>query len=154
MGLRTCAALCANGSHTFRCELEFLSFLHEHKENWMCRVSFSCTECPLLTSGSRKINQPCAKYVPYANGTVRKWYARVYKVLDNPASDTRTCSLRRSVFSKVQMTQALIGEAKEPADRSTTGGTVTTKDLFIYVEVRSVLFLKDPLTQKSILLSF
>ncbi len=37
-GLRTCAAPSTNGSHTIRHEPKFVSFLHEHKENWMRHV--------------------------------------------------------------------------------------------------------------------
>ncbi len=39
-GLRTCAAASTNSSQTIRREPKFVSFLCEHKENWMCRVSF------------------------------------------------------------------------------------------------------------------
>ncbi len=35
---------------------KFVSFLREHKENWMRRVSFPCIRCPLLASGLQKIN--------------------------------------------------------------------------------------------------
>ncbi len=56
VGLRTCAAPSANSSHTIHCELKFVSFLGQHKENWMRRVSFPCTGCPLLASGLWKIN--------------------------------------------------------------------------------------------------
>ncbi len=41
MGLRTCAALSENSSHTIRHEPKFVGFLREHKENWMSRVSFA-----------------------------------------------------------------------------------------------------------------
>ncbi len=56
MGLQTFAVPSANGSHTIRHEPNFVCFLCEHKENWMRQVSFPCTGCPLLASGSRKIN--------------------------------------------------------------------------------------------------
>ncbi len=80
MGLHTCAAPSPNGSHTVCHEPKLVSFLREHKENWMRWVSFPCTECRLLASGSQKINQPCAKYAPHANGTAHKRRTRVYKV--------------------------------------------------------------------------
>ncbi len=37
-------------------QTEICRFLSEHKENWMPPVSFPCTRCPLLASGSWKIN--------------------------------------------------------------------------------------------------
>ncbi len=46
MGLRTYAVPSAKGSHTIPCKLKFVGFLHEHKENWMRRVSFPCAGCP------------------------------------------------------------------------------------------------------------
>ncbi len=63
MGLQTCATLSANGSHIVRYEPKFVGFLRDHKKNRMRRVSFLRTVCPSLTSGSQKINYPCAKYV-------------------------------------------------------------------------------------------
>ncbi len=38
----------------------------------------SCSVCPLLASGSRKINQPRTSYVPHANGAPRVSGALVY----------------------------------------------------------------------------
>ncbi len=56
MGLQTCAAPSAKGSHTIHREPKFVGLLRKHKENWMRWVSFPCTGCPLLASGSQKIN--------------------------------------------------------------------------------------------------
>ncbi len=56
MGLRTYVVLSANSSHTVHREPKFVGFLRKHKENWMRRVFFPYTGCPLLASGSRKIN--------------------------------------------------------------------------------------------------
>ncbi len=56
MGLRTCTLPSANVLHTVCHESKFVGVLHEHKENWMRRVSFPSTRCPLFASGSRKIN--------------------------------------------------------------------------------------------------
>ncbi len=52
-------------------------------------MSFPCTGCPLLASGSRKINQLCAAYVLHANGAVRKRRAHVYKVLGSACTDVK-----------------------------------------------------------------
>ncbi len=41
MELQTCAVPSANGSHTVCREPKFVSFLLEHKENWMRQVSFA-----------------------------------------------------------------------------------------------------------------
>ncbi len=71
----------ANSLHTVHWEPKCVGFLREHKVNWMCRVIFPCTGCPLLASGSRKINWLHAAYVPHTNGTVRKWHACVYKAI-------------------------------------------------------------------------
>ncbi len=39
MGLRTCSAPSANGSHTIHYEPKFVGFLREHNENWVCQES-------------------------------------------------------------------------------------------------------------------
>ncbi len=52
MGLQTYAALSANGSHTIRCEPKLVGFLCERRE----LDALPCIECPLLASGSWKIN--------------------------------------------------------------------------------------------------
>ncbi len=51
MGLRTCAAPSVNGLHTIRRKLKFVVFLREHKENWMCWVSFPRAGCPFHAPG-------------------------------------------------------------------------------------------------------
>ncbi len=59
--------ICVDGTANLRCAIcEWFAyrslwtgicwFLREHKENWICQVSFPCTLCPLLTSDLRKIN--------------------------------------------------------------------------------------------------
>ncbi len=55
MGLQTCAAPSANGSHTIRCKPKFVGFLRKYKDNWTHCVSFPCTGCPLLASHLWKI---------------------------------------------------------------------------------------------------
>ncbi len=81
MGLQTCAAPSANSLHTIRRKPKFANFLHEHKENWMHRVSFPCTGRPLLASGLQKINKLHAAYTPQVNGATCKRHTRVYKAL-------------------------------------------------------------------------
>ncbi len=80
MGLQACAVPFVNGSHTVHRKSKFVGFLGEHKENWMRWMSFPSTGCPLLTSSLQKINWPCARYAPHANGAAHKRCARVYKV--------------------------------------------------------------------------
>ncbi len=74
-GLWTCAAPFTNGSHTIRHEPKFV-------EDWVRRVSFPFTGCPLLVSGLRKINYQGAAYVLHMNSAVRKQRTRVYKAQD------------------------------------------------------------------------
>ncbi len=80
-GLQTCAAPSANGSHTVRHEPKFVSFLREHKENWMRWVSFPCTGYPLLASGLRKLNKPRTAYALHHSHAAHKRCTRVYKTL-------------------------------------------------------------------------
>ncbi len=64
MGLLTCAAPSAKGSHTVRRKPKFVGFLCEHKENWMRR-------CPFHTLGVIRSPQVRGKLINHAPLTRR-----------------------------------------------------------------------------------
>ncbi len=80
MGLGTCIAPSANGSHSVHREQKLVGFLCKHKENGMRQCSF---HAPGVLSSPQVCGKLTnyAKYVQHVNGTVRKQQARVYKVL-------------------------------------------------------------------------
>ncbi len=52
-------------------EPKLVGFLHEHKENWMCRVSFPCTRCPFHAPGVLCSPQVYGNLINHAPNTCR-----------------------------------------------------------------------------------
>ncbi len=71
MGMRTCTAPFANGSHTICCELKLVGFLCKHKENWMRLHALAVLYSP-------QVREKFINRVPHTNSAARKRRALVY----------------------------------------------------------------------------